>query len=469
MFKINIGDKIFYAEKGDILSDVLIKNKIAVDHPCGGRGICQKCKVTVNGKQQLSCKYKIDSDISVTLPEAGNILSETGAIQTGKITENICYVLDIGTTTLALAAVSSDEQKTVRFETSVNPQRAYGADIMSRIEYCRENSPEPLNSVLIDEINRMIKKFSLPTVDKMFVAGNTTMLHLFFNVDCSSMGIAPYTPVFLESKTADAHSMGLDGIKTVISLPSVSSFVGADIVAGMNYIGLPGEGKYNLLIDLGTNAEIVLFSQKISLAAAAAAGPCFEGANISCGMSATDGAIYAFKFGKNGEKKISTVSGKPAKGICGTGLIDIISELLKAGIIDQTGYMEDEFFDLENGITLSQEDIRKFQLAKSAIYSAILSLIKTQVVSFDEISQMYISGGFSAKINIENAVRCGLLPKELSTKTIALNNSSLLGSIKFANEANDLSVYIKNSKYIDLSSNAFFTDLFVRNMMFTDN
>ena len=231
MYKVKIGDEVIYAEGGEILSDVLLKHKKPVEHPCGGRGTCKKCKVNVNGKEELSCRYVINSDIEVSLSGTENIISETGADTTGSITKNLCFALDIGTTTIALALVSLDEGKIVKVITGTNPQRAFGADIMTRISYCRQNSQNELNRVVIAEINRLIGEFGIERIDTMYVAGNVTMLHLFFNVDCSSIGVAPYTPVFLESKSADAEDIGIIGVGKVISLPSVSSFVGADIVA----------------------------------------------------------------------------------------------------------------------------------------------------------------------------------------------------------------------------------------------
>ena len=460
MHKVIINGTTEFANDGTLLSDVLIRSGKSVDHPCGGRGTCRKCLVTVNGKEELSCQYIIRSDITVTVKNSGKIYSETGTEETNVITDNLCYALDIGTTTLALALVSLDENKIIKVITRTNPQRTFGADIMTRIDYCSKNGVEELKKTLITEINSMISEFDLQHIGKLYVSGNATMLHLFFGIDCSAMGVAPYTPEFLESKTEKAKALGITGVETVESLPSIAAFVGADLVAGLNYIGMPKNGKHNLLIDLGTNAEIVLFSEKSALCTAAAAGPCFEGANISCGMSATDGAVYSYSV--NG---IKTISDAPAKGICGTGLIDIIAYLLDNKTIDETGYMEDDF-EVADGVYISQADIRQFQLAKSAIYSAIIALLQAKNVSFDEIENLYISGGFSAKISIENAAKAGLFPKELTNKCIAINNSSLLGTVKYACEKNDLAVYIDKSTYVDLSSDPTFSDLFIENMMF---
>lgn len=461
MHKVIINGETQYVNDGTPLSDVLIRAGKGVEHPCGGRGTCKKCIVTVNGKDELTCQYIINSDIVVSLPERGEILSETGINETGELTENLCFALDIGTTTLALALVSQDKHTTIKVITRTNPQRAYGADVMTRIDYCRKNSVKELNETLISEINSMISVFNIHRIEKLYVSGNATMLHLFFGTDCSSMGVAPYIPVFLDSKTEKAENLGIIGVETVESLPSIAAFVGADIVAGLNYIGMPEKGKYNLLVDLGTNAEIVLFSDESALCTSAAAGPCFEGANISCGMSATQGAIYSYSG-----NEFKTVGNSPAKGICGTGLVDLIAEFIYDETIDETGLMECEEFEIAEGVSINQADIRQYQLAKSAVYSAIMTLIQMNNISFDDIEKMYISGGFSAKINIANAVITGLLPKELGKKCVAINNSSLLGTVKYACAKNDLSVYIDKATYVDLSASTTFSDLFIRNMRF---
>ncbi len=451
------GDDVF-VEKGTRLSDIL-----DIDKPCGGRGTCGKCKVKVNGRDELACRYVISSDITVETCGRADIVSETGTSETGRVTENLCLALDVGTTTLALALVSLDDKRVVRVLTAVNPQRAFGADVITRIDYCRKSSVGKLHEVLIDEVNRMIAELGV-SVDTMYVSANVTMLHTLFGVDCGSIGVAPYKAAFLDGRQVSASELGINGVKTVISLPSVSSFVGADIVAGLNLIGMPEDEKYNLLIDLGTNAEVVLYSSRSGVATAAAAGPCFEGANISCGMSATGGAIYDFCL-QGGKATYRTIADLSPKGICGTGLIDVVSELLRSGIIDETGYM-DEDYTIADGVYLSCEDVRQYQLAKSAVCSAILSLMKAEGITFDDISKMYISGGFSAKINVDNAACSGLLPRELSKKAVSLSNSSLQGTVKYACDGGDVEHFVNTVKYVDLSSSPYFNELFVQNMMF---
>lgn len=459
MHKVEINNRTAYANDGDLLSDVIMRSGGRVSHPCGGKGICKKCLVKVNGKDELSCRYAIRSDITVTFDEEDAIISETGAAATAEKTEKLCLALDIGTTTLALALVSADSGNIVRATTKNNPQRVFGADVMSRIEYCRKNGVDVLHRPLVDAVNYMIAELDAENLD-MLVSGNVTMLHTFFGIDCSSIGVAPYTPAFLDGRTVSGEKIGLN-VGSVTALPSVHSFVGADIVAGLNYVGLPKKGKYNLLVDLGTNAEIVLFDESSALCTSAAAGPCFEGANISCGMSATEGAVYEYAQGK-----IKTVGNVRPKGICGTGLVDVVAELIKNGTVDETGLMECESLEIADGVEITQADIREYQLAKSAVCAAIITLVKQKSITFDDIETVYISGGFSAKINIENATATGLLPRELKEKCVAVNNSSLLGTVKYASEKNELSLFTENAVYVDLAASTDFSELFIKNMIF---
>lgn len=459
MHKVEINNRTAYANDGDLLSDVIMRSGGRVSHPCGGKGICKKCLVKVNGKDELSCRYAIRSDITVTFDEEDAIISETGTAATAEKTEKLCLALDIGTTTLALALVSADSGSIVKATTKNNPQRVFGADVMSRIEYCRKNGVDVLHRSLVDAVNYMLAELDAENLD-MLVSGNVTMLHTFFGIDCSSIGVAPYTPAFLDGRTVSGEKIGMN-VGSVTALPSVHSFVGADIVAGLNYVGLPKNGKYNLLVDLGTNAEIVLFDESSALCTSAAAGPCFEGANISCGMSATEGAVYEYAQGK-----IKTVGNVRPKGICGTGLVDVVAELIKNGTVDETGLMECESLEIADGVEITQADIREYQLAKSAVCAAIITLVKQKSITFDDIETVYISGGFSAKINIENATATGLLPRELKEKCVAVNNSSLLGTVKYAAEKNDLLLFTEKAVYVDLAASTDFSELFIKNMMF---
>ena len=460
MVAVKYNGKLIYAEKGQLLSEILMRNGANTEHLCGGKGICKKCTVLVNGKKELSCKYKIESDITVEDISDENIFSVIGADEAGEKTENMCLCLDIGTTTLAIALVSLDDKSIVKVATANNPQRVYGADVISRIEYCTENGVSQLQKALASGINSMTEQFGAGFVPRMYVSGNTAMLHTFLGEDCSSIGTAPYKARFLDGKAVEATACGIKSVGEIVTLPCVHAFVGADVVAGLGYIGLPPKNKYNLLIDLGTNAEIVLFSERDFLCTSAAAGPCFEGANISCGMSAVDGAICSYAKGR-----IKTIGNKTPVGLCATGLVDVISTLVSDGIIDETGYTEEEFEIVQN-VVLTQADVRAYQVAKSAVYSGVVTLIKEKGLDMSDVDTVYIAGGFSSAFNIENAVKTGLLPQEFSEKCVAVSNSSLLGTIQYACNPKELSGITENARYFDLSSSCFFSELFIENMNF---
>ena len=461
MYKVNVANRILTANHGELLSDVLRRGGLTVDHPCGGKGSCKKCLVSVNGEEVLSCRYIIEKDIAVSLPQTEEITSFVGEEETGCAADNVCFALDLGTTTLALAAVFLDENKIISTLVGTNPQRAFGADVMSRIEYCREHSAGDLQSAVVGAVNGLLSQMGNAQGKKLYVAGNTVMLHLLLGEDCTGMGTYPYTPAFLEGRTVSAKDIGIDFVDEVEALPSIAPFVGADIVAGLNYVARPSRGKFNVLVDLGTNAEIVLFSQTSALCTSASAGPCFEGASLSCGMSAVSGAVCAYEKGR-----AVTVNDAPPKGICGTGLVDIIAYLLYSGKIDSTGLLACGRFDVAENVFVTQQDIRQFQLAKSAVRSGVETLIKIKGISFDEIERLYIAGGFSRGMNVSNAAATGLIPKELVGRCEAVNNSSLLGTVKLACRNNDLSAFVQKTAYIDLSSNAVFKKMFIEQMEF---
>lgn len=451
------------AEHGQRLSDILMLGSADFQHPCACKGICRKCTVIINGKKELSCRYEVKSDITVILPDS----ETTEIIESANIefSENVAVVIDIGTTTIegVLTDKNNNNSKIIK---TLNPQRVFGADVISRTEYCEKNGTEKMQKILLDAINglsnKLLDSYNIEAAEKMYIAGNTAMLHTFFGEDCSGFTKSPYTPVFLEERTVPAHLLGIKKVNTVSSLPCISCFVGADIVAGLNSVGMPENNRYNLLVDLGTNAEIVLYSREKGICTASAAGPCFEGANISCGMSAVGGAVYSYSQ----EHGCKTLNNEKPVGLCATGLIDVVAELIRNDIIDDTGYIEKDFRIAEN-VTLTQADIRQFQLAKSAVYSAITTLIYRMGISFRDIDKCFVTGGFASKLNIGNAILTGLLPLEIKNRISCLDNSSLDGSVKYANEKNDLTVYTKNTVYADLSSDSMFAKKFIENMHFT--
>ena len=178
--KIKVNGEVVPVKHGTALSDIL-----DIEKPCGGNGKCGKCKVLVNGREELACRYVVTSDIEVITDSVSNMYIETGVEEKGEISDNLCFALDIGTTTLALALVSLDRKEVVRVLASANPQRKFGADVMTRIDYCQKNSVKELHDVLIDRINEMISEFNVRQLKNIYVSANTTMLHTLFCIDCS--------------------------------------------------------------------------------------------------------------------------------------------------------------------------------------------------------------------------------------------------------------------------------------------
>lgn len=458
-------EKTVFASDGERLKDVLLRENIAFEHPCGGMGKCGKCAAVINFETVLLCRYEIHEDINVIIPKKEAIATNTVAGETGKTTKDMCLCLDLGTTTLVMALVSCDDKTVIKTVTKNNPQRAFAADVISRIEYAEQNGTDKLRKVLTDEVCKMIDgllcDFGIEKLPTLYVVGNTVMLHILFGENPSGMGRAPYKAVFLDEREISGAQIGSGKIEKIVSMCSIAPFVGADITAGLNYVDRAQCGKYNLLIDFGTNAEIVLYGEDKCYVTSAAAGPCFEGVNISMGMSAVEGAIYSYTG-----RSVFTIGNAKPKGICATGLIDVIKVLLDGEYIDKSGFCEDGVCEIADGVSINQDDVRKFQLAKSAIRSATEALIKKANVGYDVIDKVFVAGGFSSKMNVGNAFAVGLFPKKLAGKTVCVNNSALLGLVKYSCGEYDVSHLVKNAEYVDLARDEYFEEKFIENMMF---
>ena len=464
---VRSGEERYVSFEGEkLLSDILIENGYYIPHPCGGKGSCGKCLVTVNGKAVLSCRHVLAEDSVVLLPDSEELTVLGGGDGNGTADNGeSCLCLDIGTTTLALSLVSLKDKAVIRSVTAANPQRTFGADVISRIDYCTKHGTSAMQTILIHSVKKMISDLlgsDLSRLGKMYVAGNTTMLHIFFGVDPSSIGVSPYTPRFLDEKRCTGADIGISCVGEIVSLPGISSFVGADILAGICHVGLPAEGHYRMLLDLGTNAEIALFSRDTILCTAAAAGPCFEGANISCGMSASEGAVYAVEA----DGSCSIIGDGEPRGLCATGLIDAIARGVRDGEIDESGYMEEDEMHICGSVNLVPRDVREFQLAKSAIRAATECLIRRAGIDFSAVEGLYVAGGFSASLNVENAVFLGLIPEELSECFHGINNSSLMGTVKRACYGRGVLPSLENAVYVDLSADSAFSELFMEYMEF---
>lgn len=466
IIKINNDGKQIFAFQGERLSDVLIRNGYYIPMPCGGKGRCGKCCVDLNGFSVLACRTFLTKDIEVSLPINGtNIYVHQGLIESEMFQGDVAsFALDIGTTTVTLALLDGEDgvSETVTFK---NPQTIYGADVITRINAVKTVGTEALRKLLIDEISKIIgelgKKYGFQKVNEITVCGNTTMLHIFWGEDCTTLGYAPYTPRFIGKRNGSALEFGFPFESKVRSLAGISAFVGSDVAAGLVTAEMPQEGRKNIWIDFGTNAEVAVFDSKEYITTATAAGPCFEGANISCGMPATDGAITRFILGGDNIPEITHL-GKEPIGLCGTGLIDVVAELLKKGIIDSTGYLKiDKGFPICHNVVLTQKDIREFQLAKSAIRSGLETLLEKAGAKYEDVEKVYLAGGFSSFISVDSATICGLIPKVFSDRCVSLANAALRGTVMCAQGKADEQRVVELAMPIELNAQECFTDKFM--------
>ncbi|WPX09179.1 ASKHA domain-containing protein [Anaerocellum danielii] len=401
--------------------------------------------------------------------------------------------VDIGTTTVVCYLVDLVQKRIVDCYSFVNPQKKFGADVISRIDFAREKEEGLfiLQNEIIKALNGAIQiltgKNSISKHDilRIVFVGNPTMLHLLLGVDPQTIAISPFVPVFTENIYAKPDDLGLEinPAGTIEILNSISAYIGADIVAGILSTKMHKSAKISLLLDLGTNGEMVLGSSSFMLACSTAAGPAFEGVNISCGMGAVEGAIDSVKI-ESGKVYFTTIGEKQPAGICGSGIVDVIAYMLKEGIIDETGrfcdendayksYMKEvngqQAFFITDSVYITQKDVREIQLAKAAISAGIKTIIKHAKITEDDIENVYLAGGFGNYINPWSAVEIGIIPKKLKNKIIPVGNSAVAGAVlvllsgKMAHESQEIG---RKVKYIELSNSQDFNQFFADSMSF---
>lgn len=491
--------------KKDTLLETLRKSGVFIPAVCAGRGSCGKCRIQVIdgnvpeteadhkffSKQEIEAGYRLacraypESDCTILIEDNE---SEGFFVQAqGKDTDvyplggNVAYGIaaDIGTTTIAMQLVELKTGKIADVYTSVNRQRAYGADVISRIEAANSGKKEELTKtvreILLEGIFQLTQKESI-RVKRMVIGGNTTMIHLLMGYSCETLGIFPFKPVNIHTiHTTGKELFGKQDLDfDIIIYPGISTYVGGDIVAGLYSLGFQEREKVSVLIDLGTNGELAIGNKDRILVASTAAGPAFEGGNIICGMGSMPGAICRVEM-DHGEIRAETIGNAEPKGICGTGVIDCVYELLKEGIVDETGLMEDECF--ESGAVLSedekirfyQKDVREIQLAKSAVRAGLETLILRYGAVWDEIETVYVAGGFGHKMDVHKAAGIGLFPAACEGKIEAVGNSCLAGTVKYLirQEApEDTLKLVEASKEISLSNDKDFQEFYMEYMYF---
>jgi len=478
------------AEEGQNLLKIIQQVNTGFYAPCGGNGTCGKCRVNILGEGFVtSCLYSVDKDIDVILPDdlEMKILSsqykfskelELNIGGAAGLSDNpVGVAIDIGTTTMVYYFMDMKTGGITDIRSKINPQLKYGSDVISRINYSSENDNgvSELQKILIENINLVIGEFCYKhgykksSIVRLSVVGNTVMLHTLLGVSALSIALAPFTPTFTETKILPAKSIGIttNSNSSLTIAPSLSGYVGGDIIAGLTSVNSSFFNKQFLFIDIGTNGEMALVTKDKILACATAAGPAFEGANISCGMSATRGAISSFS---EGTPKIIGDS-EPA-GICGSGLIDIIAHMLNENTLSIDGNIDGDFIipKISSEIKITQQDVREVQLAKSAIAAGINRLLSIAGISYDDLDNILLAGGFGNYINIKNAIRIGLLPDVDLDKYIQMGNTAGNGAV-LALKSDDFIPEMEKLKekmeYIELSNDPDFSMEYAMNMFFS--
>ena len=487
-------DSAVEAPLGTTLLTAVRSAGLDLDSECGGRGTCGGCRVrflegapppapedrllleaaAVDGGWRLACQAVIATDCRVFIPEVGpagimRILEEAGvpaasASRPGRRLTGFGAAIDIGTTTVVCYLVDRAEARQVGVASFANPQRAFGADVISRIVYAHQGPAQlaEVRGCLISAIEHHLvglcssQGLSVEAVRTLTAVGNPTMLHLFRGVDPWPLGVAPYQPAFTEAPPLPGVELGfrrLAGARVKL-LPGVGGHLGSDLVAGLTALGLAGRSRPALFIDLGTNGEIAVLSRRLAAGCSCAAGPAFEGVHISCGMAAVAGAVE--RVGEeDGELRLDTIGGGPPRGLCGSGLADAVALLLRHGLVLPSGRLlppdrvpagltprlrrrlrqdngEHRFVLVEGGrrgaITLTQSDVRQVQLAKAAIRTGVEVLLEEMALQPEDIESVLVGGAFGSAVRAESLLALGMLPAALRGRIHSVGNVAGLGA-----------------------------------------
>jgi uncharacterized 2Fe-2S/4Fe-4S cluster protein (DUF4445 family) len=509
---------------GTSFADVLKKADIPINLPCGGEGRCGKCIVKVlsaappptpeeknflskehlDDGLRLACRLTIQDDIVVEVPRSTRV---SGVGKTwedvhlftdgGEIPDALLLSVDLGTTNIAAAVIDPEKGNILAQTSAKNPQASYGADVISRITAVSKN-PVALNEqqrLVVDEVNRLSEKLTghLGTTPGAIagaaVCGNPTMEHLFLGIDPVPIAFSPFTPRFTTAQEVRASDIGLVEVPDgeVYVFPVISGYVGGDTLAFIWSSRIFQSEGIILGIDIGTNGEIVLGNKEAIAACSAAAGPAFEGSHIRDGMRADIGAIEGVSI-TGGRIELSVKGGGTPKGICGSGLIDAASQLLRAHVIDPTGRIQkdgESFPDRvqkKNGITefvlyqneslsigITQKDIREIQLAKGAIRSGVEILMEERGVSWDDITMVLIAGSFGNYLKGESIADVGLVSESVRDRIHFVGDAALMGAVEAVSSEKtrkEIEILATKINYIELSSDKRFNEHFVRWLSF---
>lgn len=491
-----------FSEGSTILAALQTAGVQSITAPCGGNGTCRKCSVNVQSSSFsgtcLACITKAEDGMTVEIaPEERMSFADSSG---GKVygpdpgQSGYAAAFDIGTTTVICQLLDLATGNTLTKFRGSNEQRIFGGDVLSRLKAAEEGHAEELHEKLAAQTDQYLDKLCRTAkVDKkdvrlLAVTGNTIMMHFFAGLDPAQISTAPFTPVSLFGDTVNGKDIGLDFDGSVYICPAVSGFIGSDVVCGILSSGVSAAEGQTMLLDLGANTEMVIGNKDGMLACAADGGAAFKASLLEHGMMASTGAIAGVKY-EDGELKLEVLGGGKPKGICGSGLIDVLGIMLREGVLDEMGHIAEadevgpemaRFIGEEEGRTvfyltedkkifISQADISKFQMAKAAIYAGVCVLSEEAGVSPAELDRLLLGGGFGAFAHRSSSAVLGIIPSECKGKTIKMGNVALAGAVSAAlsGEARaELSRIQKIVKVTDLPTHPSFSDAFTDGMFF---
>ncbi len=498
MIDVKIQNKTVKADANSLLSDIL-KQSCSPDMPCGGRGVCGKCRVVAKGnlspmtnqeKKHLSdkeiskgvrlacltralgdCEIEIDNQIKTAKIAVDFTLPD---IKTNPLFSKYGVAVDIGTTTIV--AVLYDKNGEVATEQHLNPQQTFGADVITRIEFALGGGLCEIGDCITTKLSEIINTLCLTAninasmIDAVVIVGNTTMLYLLTGSDPKSLSCAPFEADRLFGENISAKQLSLPCENATVYLTRcVSAFVGADIVSAIIASNMGQQDDVSILADIGTNGELTLLKDNTFYCCSTAAGPAFEGRGLYMGMGAASGAINKVSV-ENDEIKAEVIGNGKAVGICGSGVVDAVAGFLSLELIDETGRIsEGESVVVSGEVVLTQKDIRSIQLAKSAIFAGIETLVAVSNLTYNDIKTLYIAGGFGSYLDIGSAAAIGLIPRQLESKANVVGNAALCGAVMmlldkdFIDKSEEIA---KKAQTVDLATSKIFIDAYTEGMFF---
>ncbi len=458
---------------GTTIADAARRAGVAIIAPCAGAGTCGRCRVLLADRGSvLACQHRIEEDVTVEIPAPSrpgsltvhlssapedpsttDALAPLGREQDGDAWGGDHYglALDIGSSTLAAELVDLTTGRVLLCAGRANSQAAFGAEVTRRIEHVEDHGPDDLADAVTSDIGALLAELIRAcegddgSLDAIVVAGNTAMGHFLHRYDPSCIRRPPHCPLVAAPPVVQARALGIEWPTDpqVYTVPSIGGWVGGDITAGILATNLHKSDALTMMIDIGTNGEIVLGNGEWMVACAASAGPAFEGCGISCGASATPGAIDRLAVSEDGTIAWHTIDGAPPHGVCGSGLVSAVASLFRAGRLDRAGQVLAPDLSLDEPgivlvpaaasaahrpIALLQRDIDSAILAKAALFAGAQSLLQAADLAVGDIDRLIVCGGFGSVLDMEDAVTLGLIPDAPREKISFAGNTALRGA-----------------------------------------